>query len=159
MIRIEGDKIILCSVDISDIDTILLWENSSSEPLYGVFEEQYTREDVERFVERQQHYSIAETEQLRLMICTPSGERLGAIDLCDFDGCSATLSIIIVNETHRGMGYGGEALRLAVDYARLLGISTLRAEVMSENKISRQMFISAGFENIEGNNFELQLSR
>ena len=51
MILLEGDKVTLRSVDSSDIDTLLLWENSTAEPLYGVFEEQYTREDVARFVE------------------------------------------------------------------------------------------------------------
>ena len=95
MICIEGEKIVLRSVDSSDIDTILLWENSTSEPLYGVYEEQYTREDVARFVENQQRYSVAETEQLRLMICSLSGERLGCIDLTEYDGESASVSILI----------------------------------------------------------------
>ena len=39
IIRIEGEKIVLRSVDSSDIDTILLWENSNNEPLYGLYEE------------------------------------------------------------------------------------------------------------------------
>lgn len=157
MVRIEGKKIILRSVDSADIDTLLLWENTCSEPLYGVFDEQYTREDIARFVALQQHYSIAETEQLRLVICSKVGERLGAIDLSDYDGYSASVSIIIVESENRGLGYGSEALRLMVDYARSIGLRLLRARVLSENKISRQMFLSAGFVNIEGEQFELSL--
>ncbi len=157
MVRIEGKKIILRSVDSADIDTLLLWENTSSEPLYGVFDEQYTREDIARFVALQQHYSIAETEQLRLVICSKVGERLGAIDLSDYDGYSASVSIIIVESENRGLGYGSEALRLMVDYARSIGLRVLRARVLSENKISRQMFLSAGFVNVEGEQFELSL--
>ena len=157
MVRIEGKKIILRSVDSADIDTLLLWENACSEPLYGVFDEQYTREDIARFVALQQHYSIAETEQLRLVICSKVGERLGAIDLSDYDGYSASVSIIIVESENRGLGYGSEALRLMVDYARSIGLRLLRARVLSENKISRQMFLSAGFVNIEGEQFELSL--
>ena len=95
MVRIEGEKIILRSVDSSDIDTILLWENSSAEPLYGVYEEQYTREDVVQFVENQQRYSLAENEQLRLMICSREGERLGCVDLTEYDGEKAFVSILI----------------------------------------------------------------
>ena len=75
-VRIEGEKIILRSVDSSDIDTILLWENSSAEPLYGVYEETFSREDVVQFIENQQRFSLAENEQLRLMICSHEGERL-----------------------------------------------------------------------------------
>ena len=157
MICIQGDKIILRSVDMSDIDTTLLWENSCAEPLYGVFDEQYTREDVVQFIENQQRYSIAETEQLRLMICLPNGKRIGAIDLCDFDGSSASISIIIVEQAYRGKGYGGEALRLMVEYAHSLGIRVLRANVLLENKISRQMFSSAGFVNVGADTFELLL--
>lgn len=157
MVRIEGKKIILRSVDSADIDTLLLWENACFEPLYGVFDEQYTREDIARFVALQQHYSIAETEQLRLVICSKVGERLGAIDLSDYDGYSASVSIIIVESENRGLGYGSEALRLMVDYARSIGLRVLRARVLSENKISRQMFLSAGFVNIEGEQFELSL--
>lgn len=157
MVRIEGKKIILRSVDSADIDTLLLWENACSEPLYGVFDEQYTREDIARFVALQQHYSIAETEQLRLVICSKVGERLGAIDISDYDGYSASVSIIIVESENRGLGYGSEALRLMVDYARSIGLRLLRARVLSENAISRQMFLSAGFVNIEGEQFELSL--
>jgi diamine N-acetyltransferase len=157
MIRIEGENIILRSVDFSDVGTILLWENSNEEPLYGVHEEQYTREDVVQFVENQQRYSIVETEQLRLMICSHSGERLGAIDLAEYDGFSASVSIIIVDSENRGRGYGSEALRLMIAYAESIGLQILRAKVLSENKISRQIFSSAGFVCVGADNFELSL--
>ena len=157
VIQLKGDKVILRSVDSSDIDTLLLWENSVTEPLYGVFEEQYTREDVARFVELQQQYSIAETEQLRLMICANNGERLGAIDLTEYDGFSASVSIIIVDSENRSRGYGSEALRLMIAYAESIGLQILRAKVLSENKISRQIFSSAGFVCVGADNFELSL--
>ena len=74
MIHLKGDKVILRSVDISDIDTILLWENANNDPLYGIYEERYSREDVVQFIENQQRYTLSETEQLRLMICSHKGE-------------------------------------------------------------------------------------
>ena len=103
-IRVEGEKIVLRSVDSSDIDTLLLWENANNEPLYGVFEEQYSREDVVQFIENQQRYSIAETEQLRLMICSHEGERLGSVDLTEYDGEKAFVSILIVGLDNRRKG-------------------------------------------------------
>ena len=150
MIRIEGENIILRSVDSSDIDTILLWENANNEPLYGVYEEQYSRADVVQFVENQQRYSLAENEQLRLMICSHEGERLGCIDLTEYDGKSASLSILIYDVAHRHQGFGTEALRLLVDYAELLGLQRLSATILPENMPSILLFEKCGFEKGEG---------
>ena len=145
MICIKGDKIILRSVDFSDIDTLLLWENANDEPLYGVYEEEFSRDDVVRFVELQQQYSLAETEQLRLMICSHEGERLGCVDLTDYDGESASLSILIYDVAHRHQGFGTEALRLLVDYAESLGLQHLCATILPENQPSIKLFQKVGF--------------
>ena len=153
MIRIEGENIILRSVDSSDIDTILLWENSSAEPLYGVYEEQYTREDVVQFVENQQRYSLAETEQLRLMICSFSGERLGCVDLTEYNGKSASVSILIFSLYNRHKGLGTESLQLLISYAKSLGLQCLYATILPENFTSISLFEKAGFVKGSGNLF------
>lgn len=157
MIRIEGEKVILRSVDSSDIDTILLWENSSSEPLYGVYEEQYTREDVAQFVENQQRYSLVETEQLRLMICSHSEERLGCVDLTEYDGEKANVSILIFSLDNRGKGLGSETLRLLISYAESLGLHTLYATILPENLASVSLFEKAGFVREKGDRYLLVL--
>ena len=146
MIYIEGEKMILRSVDSSDIDTILLWENSSSEPLYGVYEEQFSREDVVQFIENQQRFSLAENEQLRLMICSHEGERLGALDLTEYDGKKAFVSILIFDLDNRRKGFAENALRLVFDYAKSLGLRTLYANIFPENLPSISLFKKLGFE-------------
>lgn len=150
MVRIEGEKIVLRSVDSSDIDTILLWENSSAEPLYGVYEEQYTREDVAQFVENQQRYSLAQTEQLRLMICSHSGERLGCVDLTEYDGKKASVSILIFDLDNRRKGLGIEALQLLICYTKTLDLQTLYATILPENSASISLFRKAGFVQLDG---------
>ena len=145
-LRIEGENIVLRSVDSSDIDTILLWENSTAEPLYGVYDEQYSREDVAHFVELQQRYSLAETEQLRLMICSHEGERLGAVDLTEYDGRKASVSILIFDLCNRRKGFAVNALRLVSEYAVSLGIETLYATIHPDNLPSINLFEKAGFE-------------
>ena len=152
-VRIEGEKIILRSVDSSDIDTILLWENSSAEPLYGVYEEQFSREDVVQFIENQQRYSLAETEQLRLMICSHEGERLGALDLTEYDGKKVDISILIVGLSNRRKGFAENALRLMIDYAKSLGLQTLYASIFPENLPSISLFKKVGFVKENGNRF------
>ena len=150
MVYIEDRNIILRSVDSSDIDTILLWENSSAEPLYGVYEEQYTREDVAQFVENQQRYSLAQTEQLRLMICSHSGERLGCVDLAEYDGQKAFVSILIFDLGNRCKGLGLEALQLLICYAKTLDLQTLYATILPENSASVSLFKKAGFVQLDG---------
>ena len=146
MILLEGEKIVLRSVDSLDIDTLLLWENSKDEPLYGVFGEEYSREDIARFVELQQRYSLAETEQLRLMICSYDGERLGAIDLTEYDGAEAVVSILIKEVYNRRKGFAINALQLLIDYTKSLGLRTLYANILPENRASINLFERAGFE-------------
>ena len=142
--------VILRSVDSSDIDTILLWENSSDEPLYGVYEEQFSREDVVQFVENQQRYSLAENEQLRLMICSHDGVRLGALDLTEYDGRKAFVSILIFDLSNRRKGFAESALRLAISYAESLGLHSLYANIFPENFPSISLFKKLGFEAVDG---------
>ena len=153
MVFIEGDRVVLRSVDCSDIDTLLLWENSTDEPLYGIYEEQYTRKDVVQFVENQQRYSIAETEQLRLMICSHEGERLGCIDLTEYDGKKAFVSILIKDLCNRRKGFAENALRLMIDYAKSLGLHALYARILPENKPSISLFEKVGFVKENGSRF------
>ena len=153
MVLLKDDKVILRSVESSDIDTILLWENANNEPFYGIFEEQYSREDVVQFVENQQQYSIAENEQLRLMICSHEGVRLGCIDLAEYDGRKAFVSILIFSSDNRRKGFATSALRTLIKYANSLGIEALYATILPENNISLHLFTKAGFEPIGGDLF------
>ncbi|MBR2859606.1 MAG: GNAT family N-acetyltransferase [Alistipes sp.] len=157
MVFIEGDRVVLRSVDCSDIDTLLLWENSTDEPLYGVYEEQYTREDVVQFVENQQRYSLAETEQLRLMICSHEGERLGCVDLTEYDGRKSFVSILIFDLYNRRKGFAENALRMLIDYAKSLGLHSLYARILPENLPSKNLFEKVGFERGNDNLFVLFL--
>ena len=148
-VRLLGERVVLRSVDFSDVDTLLLWENSTNEPLYGVFEEQYSREDIEQFVENQQQYSLAETEQLRLMICSHDGERLGALDLTEYDGRKAFVSILIFDLDNRRKGFAQNALQLAIDYSKSLGLRELFATILPENLPSISLFKKEGFEAVD----------
>ena len=152
-ICLKGEKIVLRSVESSDIDTVLLWENSSAEPLYGVYEEQFSREDVVQFVENQQRYSLAETEQLRLMICSYEGERLGCVDLTEYDGKTAFVSILIFDLGNRRKGFAENALQLLINCAKSLDLQTLYANIFPENLPSISLFKKVGFVKEDGNRF------
>lgn len=146
MVLLKGDKVILRSVDSSDIDTLLLWENANNEPLYGIFKERYTRKNVELFVMLQMQYTIEQTEQMRLMICTHEGERLGSIDLTDYDGRKAFVSILIFEPSNRRKGFAESALRMVVEYAKKIGLRSLYATILPDNLPSINLFEKVGFE-------------
>lgn len=146
MVLLKDNRAILRSVDFSDIDTLLLWENANNEPLYGIFKERYTRKNVELFVMLQMQYTIEQTEQMRLMICTHEGERLGSIDLTDYDGRKAFVSILIFEPSNRRKGFGESALRMVVEYAKKLGLRSLYAHILPDNLPSINLFEKVGFE-------------
>ena len=120
-----------------------------AEPLYGVYEETFSREDVVQFIENQQQFSFAENEQLRLMICSHEGERLGTLDLTEYDGEKAFVSILIFDSDNRRKGFAEIALRLAVSYVESLGLHTLYANILLENLPSISLFKKLGFEAVD----------
>lgn len=146
MVLLKDNRAILRSVDFSDIDTLLLWENANNEPLYGIFKERYTRKNVELFVMLQMQYTIEQTEQMRLMICTHEGERLGSIDLTDYDGRKAFVSILIFEPSNRRKGFAESALRMVIEYAKKLGLRSLYATILPDNLPSINLFEKVGFE-------------
>ena len=146
MVLLKDNRTILRSVDFSDIDTLLLWENANNEPLYGIFKERYTRKNVELFVMLQMQYTIEQTEQMRLMICTHEGERLGSIDLTDYDGRKAFVSILIFEPSNRRKGFAESALRMVVEYAKKIGLRSLYATILPNNLPSINLFEKVGFE-------------
>ena len=101
-----------------------------------------------QFVENQQRYSLAETEQLRLMICSHEGERMGCIDLTEYDGRKAFVSILIFDLHNRRKGFGSEALQLLILYAVSLGMCSLYATILPRNEQILHHFERAGFEDL-----------
>ena len=143
MICIEGNKITLRSVDFSDIDTLLLWENDPALAPYSEPHAPYSRSEMEEFVANQQLGFLA-NGQLRLMI--EVGDRaVGAIDLFDYDGEVAEVGILIYNEQDRRKGYATEAVQMVLAHARFLHISRLKAVVDDSNRASAALFEHCGF--------------
>lgn len=129
----------------------------------SVVGERFSRSSLRRFIENQQH-DICLTGQQRLVICVrntsvpriepdtfgaPNTDTpVGFVDLFDFDplNSSAGVGILICDPSHRGNGYGREALKLAMEYAgRILEIRTLWCTVAADNHASIALFSDAGF--------------
>ena len=70
---------------------------------------------------------------------------MGTIDLTEYDGKKASVSILIFDLDNRHKGFATEALRRVADYAKSLGLHTLHATILPENSPSISLFKKAGF--------------
>jgi diamine N-acetyltransferase len=64
----------------------------------------------------------------------------------EFGGRDAFVDELYVEESHRGLGGGGLALRQAEDACRALGVRALHLEVDRGNHRARAVYEKAGFE-------------
>ena len=140
---LKGEICILRSVESSDIDTILLWENDPTLAQFSAPHPPYTREQIEEFVKNQQQ-GFEANGQLRLMI-EVEGRHVGAIDLFDYDGTEVEVGILIYNESDRRKGYATDALRTIERVANTLHITRLKAVIADNNMASQKLFTGCGF--------------
>ena len=148
MIMLKGKKVSLRAMEVSDVDLLMDWENSSEHWEVSGTISPYSRTAIEALV-KQADLNIYQTGQLRLMIHDESDKTtIGTIDLFDFDPfhCRAGVGILIALAERRGRGLASESLTLLKKYAFAhLGLHQLYCNVLSDNARSLELFKSAGF--------------
>jgi diamine N-acetyltransferase len=158
-------KVFLRALQHGDLDYLYRWENAPEVWQYGdcgagstscdgdgdvggACAERFSREQLGQLIVDQTH-GIEVAGQLRLVVCRPEDAvPIGFVDLFDFDpgALSAGVGILVCDPADRGRGYGGEALRLMLDYARrVLGMRYLRCDIAADNAASLALFSRAGF--------------
>lgn len=98
----------------------------------------FSRHTLERFIEEQQ-FDIFQTRQQRLIIETPEGLPVGALDLFDLDPVNlrAGVGILIHDTAQRGKGYAADAVETVCSYARdMLHLHQLWCSVEAGNAAS-----------------------
>lgn len=149
MLTLQGDSIFLRALEPEDLEFIYTIENDEQ-----VWEMSGTQTPYSRFLIRQYlenaKQDIYEAKQLRLAIAERGDNTvLGMIDVFDFNPTHhrAGIGILIADRQFRGKGYGGEALKLVVDYCKThLQLHQLYANILEENNASIQLFEQAGFQ-------------
>ncbi|MAN26391.1 MULTISPECIES: GNAT family N-acetyltransferase [Mesonia] len=150
MLTLSGKNINLRPLEPEDLEFIYeiennedLWELSSTQTPYSRFL-------IKQYLDNA-HRDIYEVKQLRLVIETKEEERLGLIDIFDFDPQHrrAAIGILIVEKENRGKGFGAEALKLLCDYSfERLKLHQLYANVAEENLKSQKLFRNMNFQQI-----------
>ncbi|AXG72791.1 N-acetyltransferase [Flavobacterium arcticum] len=148
MVTLQGENIYLRALEPDDLEFVYQMENNEV-----VWEVSNTITPYSRFLIRQYlenaHQDIFEAKQLRLAICkNDSFEAIGLIDLFDFDPVNkrAGVGIVIKETANRNIGFGGQALKLLINYAfTRLQLHQLYANINTENVPSIALFTNFGF--------------
>ena len=144
---LKGEQIYLRTLEPSDADIILKWENNSANWRVSNTLVPFSRKLIEDYVNSAQDiYSI---KQLRFIICLVENDKeIGAIDLFDFDPYhqKVGLGILIAELEDRRNGYAIEAVLLIKEYCfNHLNLHQVYCNILSENKASIDLFEKSGF--------------
>jgi len=144
---LKGEQIYLRTLEPSDADIILKWENNSANWKVSNTLVPFSRKLIEDYVNSAQDiYSI---KQLRFIICLVENDKeIGAIDLFDFDPyhLKVGLGILIAELQDRRNGYAKEAVLLIKEYCfNHLNLHQVYCNILSKNKASIDLFEKSGF--------------
>lgn len=147
---LKGKNIHLRALEPEDLD--FLYEIENNESIWEVSNTQtpYSKWVLKQYLENA-HLDIFEAKQLRLVIVSSeSNEKVGFIDVFDFDAKNSRAGIgIVISSTFRNQGIGKETLQLISNYAFThLNLHQLFANITINNEASLQLFTNFGFEKI-----------
>ena len=144
---LSNDKVTLRAIEPEDIDLLYAWENDPE-----IWEVSHTLVPYSKYILKlyiqNADKDIYESRQLRLMIDTPEGKTIGAIDLFDFEPhhSRAGIGLLIHAKRDRSKGYASAALELLISYCfGKLNLHQLYANVETGNLISLALFEKHGF--------------
>jgi len=143
---LKGHKIHLRTLEPTDADQILEWENDPENWRVSGTQVPFSRHLVEQYVNTAQ--DIFTSRQIRFMICSnENGRPVGCVDLFDYEPIHQRVGVgILINSAFRNTGIGKEALELLSDYGlNGLGVRNLYCSIMGDNLASRALFEKAGF--------------
>ena len=143
---LKSERVRLRALEMSDVDAIFEWDNDTEVWQYGCNSAPYSRHQIENYIATNTSDIYAD-RQLRLMIESTAGERIGVVDLYNFSPFDLRAWVgILISPEQRGRGYGIEAVRLIADYAeRYLGMHQLAVEIPVGNERSVRLFEHCGF--------------
>ncbi len=147
---IQEQEIILRAVEPSDLDFLYLAENDRQAWSNAATVAPMSRMLLQHYIE-QYTADIYSDRQLRLIaIHSSTGERLGIVDLYDFDPRNSRSGVgIYIVPAARCKGYGKLSLLALCHYAQtFLGIHNLYAVIAEDNAASIALFQSCHFTTI-----------
>jgi len=150
---LKGDKIVLRSLNDSDLDFLMSIENDKENWIFGSENKEYSIEELANYISNSK-IDIKLAKQYRFVIDLNS-IAIGFIDLFDYKFKSVGVGVII-EDNFRNKGFGKQALDLISDYAfTKLNVFKLHCAISKDNLESIKLFTSCNFE-LEKEDKELQ---
>jgi len=144
---LQGEQVYLRSIEPTDVDVILRWENNQDNWRVSSTLVPFSRKIIEDYVNSAQ--DLFGVKQARFVICLQeNAQPIGTIDLFEFDPYHQRAGVgILVNSTkYRGQGHASEALKLLIEYTRdRLKMHQLFCSIIASNEPSIHLFEKAGF--------------
>ena len=143
--NLEGRTTRLRALEPGDIELMYAWENDTeviTVSHHNLLEQSGVSDAF------YDDCTIFQTRQQRLIIETPEGLPVGALDLFDLDPVNlrAGVGILIHDTAQRGKGYAADAVETVCSYARdMLHLHQLWCSVEAGNAASLALFRHAGF--------------
>lgn len=144
----KNDDVLLRAIEAEDVELLYKWENDEETWKVSQTIVPYSKYILALYIKNSDK-DIYESKQLRLIIDTPLGNSVGAIDLFDFDPyhSRAGIGLLIYKKEDRLKGYASAALDLIINYSfKKLGLHQLWANIDSSNKPSLKLFEKFGFQ-------------
>lgn len=144
--NIEGNLCRLRALEPEDLDAMYGWENDTDSWRVSGTVAPFSRHVLSRLIDEQQ-FDIYATRQMRLVIETPDGSAVGAVDMFEFDPQNLRAGVgIIVAPPYRKQGYAQDTLQTLERYVRdVLRMHQLWCSVGADNEASLALFRKAGY--------------
>lgn len=141
---IEGDKIFLRPITMSDTENIVKWRNQEDVRSRFIYQEDFTRESHINWMETK----VKTGEVVQMMICEKESKRaIGSAYFRDIDRIhnKAEYGLFIGESDCRIKGIGFEVTSLMLNYGfSVLKLHRIIGRVLSDNVISLKSAIKAG---------------
>ena len=143
---LKTNTISLRALEPEDLDLLYTIENDPALSPYSTHNGPHSKYMLQQYI-TQQHQTIYEQNQQRLVITDVSKKVLGLVDLFDFEPKSKRAGVgVVVLEDYRNKGVATQALELLEHYVRdHYALHMLHADVLSSNTASCRLFEKRNF--------------
>jgi len=145
-VLLKSDLLYLRALEISDLEFLYQLENNPEVWQVSNTVAPFSKEVLQLYLE---HASadIYTVKQLRLMICSLDHQRVGVIDLYDFDPLHLRAGIgIVIQENFRKQQFASSALNIFLNYCQhILLLHQVYCTIANSNLASLKLFQNAGF--------------
>ncbi len=144
---LQSDNIVLRALEPEDLDFLYSIENDASLWRTTNTVSPYSKYELRQYIASSPRDIYSQGELKLIIERKKDGERVGFLDLFNFDHHNSRLEVgIIIAEPFRRSGYASEALQVAREYAfDFLHLHQIYCHIPADNTASEALFTKAGY--------------